>query len=116
MSQSDGRPAWQGKTYSALEDKKNLTGINKEEELKRGLFSSPTSLQSEMALRANDYHQKCAQKRQGHKDPAYLYNLIIQESLNHGLAFLGYQESSPNPKWPDTHNYAYDIGKETPES
>jgi len=31
MSQSDGEPACQGKTYNALEDKKYLTGINKEE-------------------------------------------------------------------------------------
>jgi hypothetical protein len=31
MSQSDGEPAWQGKTYNALKDKKHLTGINKEE-------------------------------------------------------------------------------------
>jgi hypothetical protein len=30
MSQSDGEPAWQGKTYNALKDKKHLTGINKE--------------------------------------------------------------------------------------
>jgi hypothetical protein len=29
MSQSDGEPAWQGKTYNALKDKKHLTGINK---------------------------------------------------------------------------------------
>jgi hypothetical protein len=31
MSQSDGEPAWQCKTYNALKDKKHLTGINKEE-------------------------------------------------------------------------------------
>jgi hypothetical protein len=30
MSQSDGEPAWQGKTYNASKDKKHLTGINKE--------------------------------------------------------------------------------------
>jgi len=30
MSQSDGEPACQAKTYNALEDKKYLTGINKE--------------------------------------------------------------------------------------
>jgi hypothetical protein len=30
MSQNDGEPAWQGKTYNALRDKKHLTGINKE--------------------------------------------------------------------------------------
>jgi hypothetical protein len=30
MSQSDGEPAWQGKTYNALKEKKHLTGINKE--------------------------------------------------------------------------------------
>ena len=30
MSQNDGEPAWQGKNYNALEDKKHLTGINKE--------------------------------------------------------------------------------------
>jgi hypothetical protein len=37
MSQSDGEPAWQGKTYNALKDKKHLTGINKEgmKDLKR---------------------------------------------------------------------------------
>jgi hypothetical protein len=33
MSQSDGEPAWQGKTYNASKDKKHLTGINKEETL-----------------------------------------------------------------------------------
>jgi hypothetical protein len=33
MSQNDGEPAWQGKTYNALKDKKHLTGINKEEVL-----------------------------------------------------------------------------------
>jgi len=32
VSQSDGEPAWHGKTYNALKDKKHLTGINKEEE------------------------------------------------------------------------------------
>ena len=31
MSQSDGEPACQGKTYNASKDKKHLTGINKEE-------------------------------------------------------------------------------------
>jgi hypothetical protein len=31
MSQSDGEPAWQDKTYEASKDKKHLTGINKEE-------------------------------------------------------------------------------------
>jgi hypothetical protein len=31
MLQSDGEPAWQGKTYNASKDKKHLTGINKEE-------------------------------------------------------------------------------------
>jgi hypothetical protein len=31
MLQHDGEPAWQGKTYNALKDKKYLTGINKEE-------------------------------------------------------------------------------------
>jgi len=31
MSQSDGEPAWQGKTYNALKDRNHLTGINKEE-------------------------------------------------------------------------------------
>jgi len=30
MSQNDGEPAWQDKTYNALRDKKHLTGINKE--------------------------------------------------------------------------------------
>ena len=30
MLQTDGEPAWQGKTYNALKDKKHLTGINKE--------------------------------------------------------------------------------------
>ena len=30
MLQNDGEPAWQGKTYNALKDKKHLTGINKE--------------------------------------------------------------------------------------
>jgi len=30
MSQRDGEPACQGKNYNALEDKKYLTGINKE--------------------------------------------------------------------------------------
>ena len=30
MSQNDGEPAWQGKTYNASKDKKHLTGINKE--------------------------------------------------------------------------------------
>ena len=30
MSQNDGEPAWHGKTYNALKDKKHLTGINKE--------------------------------------------------------------------------------------
>jgi hypothetical protein len=30
MLQNDGEPAWQGKTYNALKDKKLLTGINKE--------------------------------------------------------------------------------------
>ena len=30
MLQSDGEPAWQVKTYNALEYKKYLTGINKE--------------------------------------------------------------------------------------
>ena len=29
MSQNNGEPAWQGKTYEALKDKKHLTGINK---------------------------------------------------------------------------------------
>jgi hypothetical protein len=29
--QNDGEPAWHGKTYNALKDKKHLTGINKEE-------------------------------------------------------------------------------------
>jgi hypothetical protein len=33
MSQSDGEPACQGKTYNALKDKKHLTRINKEEVL-----------------------------------------------------------------------------------
>jgi hypothetical protein len=31
VSQIDGEPAWHGKTYNALKDKKHLTGINKEE-------------------------------------------------------------------------------------
>jgi hypothetical protein len=35
MSQSDGEPAWQGKTYNASKDKKHLTGINKEGIMKR---------------------------------------------------------------------------------
>jgi hypothetical protein len=30
MLQNHGEPAWQGKTYNALKDKKHLTGINKE--------------------------------------------------------------------------------------
>jgi hypothetical protein len=57
-------------------------------------------------LEVNDYYQKCAQKRQGHNDPAFLYYLITQASLNYIRAFLDYQESSPNPKWLDTHNVA----------
>lgn len=79
------------------------------------MSTPPSSLHPEINLEVNDYHQKYAQKRQGHKDPAFLYNLIIQASLNHGLAFLGYQKNSPNPKWPDTHNAAYDIGTGTTE-
>ena len=75
----------------------------------------PTNLRPDINLEVNDYHQKWAQERQGHNDPAFLYNLIIQASLNYGRAFLAYQESSPNPKWPDTHTVAYDIGKEAPE-
>jgi len=35
MSQSYGEPAWLGKPYNASKDKKHLTGINKEEVLKR---------------------------------------------------------------------------------
>jgi hypothetical protein len=31
MSQNDGEPACQGKTYNALKNKKHLTRINKEE-------------------------------------------------------------------------------------
>ena len=31
MSQSDGEPDWEDKIYTALKDKKHLTGINKEE-------------------------------------------------------------------------------------
>ena len=38
MLQNDGEPAWQGKTYNALKDKKHLTGINKEGRLKKRLF------------------------------------------------------------------------------
>jgi hypothetical protein len=36
MLQNDGGPAWQGKNYNALEDKKHLTGINKEEVFRKG--------------------------------------------------------------------------------
>jgi hypothetical protein len=68
-------------------------------------------------VEVNDYHQKYAQKRQGHNDPAFLYNLIAQASLNYGRALLlSYRETSPNPKWPDTQNIAYDVRKESSES
>jgi hypothetical protein len=44
MSQNDGEPACQGKTYNALKDKKHLTRINKEGRVgKEGLFLSPTT-------------------------------------------------------------------------
>jgi hypothetical protein len=63
MSQSDGEPACQGKTYNALKDKKHLTGINKEgvfifassADQKTILRLSATSLQSKMTLRIDDY-------------------------------------------------------------
>jgi hypothetical protein len=40
MSRSDGEPAWQGKTYNALKDKKHLTGINKEVAFKKMALKS----------------------------------------------------------------------------
>lgn len=80
-----------------------------------GLRITPASLRPDINLEVNDYHQKCAQERQGHNDPPFLYNLIIQATLNHGQVFLGYQENSPNPKSLDTHNVAYHIGMGTAE-
>jgi len=58
MLQSDGEPAWQGKTYNALKDKKHLTGINKEERVKEGRgISDPafTFWQVNIGLTFNGY-------------------------------------------------------------
>jgi hypothetical protein len=55
------------------------------------------------------------QKGRAISDPAFLYNLITQASLDCGRVFLGYRESSPNPKWLHTHIVACDIGKEASE-
>ena len=77
---------------------------------------SPTNVYLDRNVEVNDYHQKYAQKRQGHNDPAFLHNLITLASLSHRRAFLVCRESSPNPRWPDTHNIAYDVRKESSES
>ncbi len=74
------------------------------------MFLRSSSLRPGINLEVNDYQEKCAQERQGHNDPAFLYDLIIRASLNRGQVFLGYQENSPNPEWPDTQNLSYDIG------
>jgi hypothetical protein len=41
MLQSNGEPAWQGKTYNASKDKKHLTGINKEKVIRPKETSPP---------------------------------------------------------------------------
>jgi hypothetical protein len=41
MSQSDGEPAWQSKTYNASKNKKHLTGINKEGGYRRWKHGEP---------------------------------------------------------------------------
>jgi hypothetical protein len=73
---------------------------------KSGLFVPPTNVHYAKALHANEYEYKHVSKRQEHDDPAFLYNLITQASLDDGRAFLSYRGNSPNPRWPDTHNIA----------
>jgi hypothetical protein len=50
VSQIDGEPAWHGKTYNALKDKKHLTGINKEEVLKIPFRSDPLPCPNEFGI------------------------------------------------------------------
>ena len=55
MLQSDGEPAWQGKTYNALKDKKHLTGINKEGALGKGMRITPIYPHFNMGHVVEDY-------------------------------------------------------------
>jgi hypothetical protein len=55
MLQNHGEPAWQGKTYNALKDKKHLTGINKEEVFERGLLDMTTALHFKTRGLVHDY-------------------------------------------------------------
>ena len=55
MLQNDGEPACQRQTYNALKDKKHLTGINKEERVKKGAAASTYKFGDQSALRAVDF-------------------------------------------------------------